>query len=83
MLLALYLQLWHAANELIGKCHVWFIGVVEWDELWGQISVFVEQSERERKAHLGNKLFRPLRTMCSPCLFFILCILYQRDGVHP
>lgn len=29
--LVLYLQLWHAANEFIGKCHVWFICVVEWN----------------------------------------------------
>lgn len=67
MLLAAYLQLRHAANELVGKCHRGPAGVVEWDELRGQISVSVEQPERE-KGWLREQAVRPLRTtVCLTC----------------
>lgn len=41
----LYLQLWHAANQLIGQTHIWLGGVVERNKLWGQIAIPMKKSD--------------------------------------
>lgn len=54
----LYLQLWHAANQLIGQAHIWLGGVVERNELWGQIAIpMKEPGKKESNNYEYYSLF--------------------------
>lgn len=77
-----YLELWHAADELVGQCHGWFVGVVKGNELRGQVAVPVKQPEPERKACCLNELFRLRRTRCfafPPHFSHFACIARWRS----
>lgn len=43
----MYLELRHGANELIGHLDIGAVGVIQWDELRGQVLVAVEESGKK------------------------------------
>lgn len=52
-----YLQLWHAANQLVGHLHLRTGGIVEGHQLRGQVLVAIEEPVvgREKPGNLGAK----------------------------
>ena len=72
-----YLQLGHAANELVGHLHIGAGGIVEGHELRGQVLVAIEEPDVGRKK-LGKAGSREQARRLS-----LLCFLRRSLGLSP